>query len=198
MGLHATIDREKGEVDVWGCVTSGCVRYEEGKDSVYASLEDRRKDGLEVEKRLSLKKRKGYGAVVEAFFNDDLLSIGGYSLPSIGGYSPQADEEELLEAFRFVVERKRNTRYVGLKLEYVSPRGIQVYYRLRSFEQSDGVYIVVELSAKKDGESISYNVYGKTTNGLALQHEAAKAIGAYVLFANFISQQTEQDSAQQA
>jgi len=199
MGLHIT--KKKHGVDIWGCVSSGCVRYEETEFDVYASLEDTRtKDGLKVEKRLWLKKRKGYEEVIEDFFNDELPDIEG---------EPKADEGELLEAYRYIAERlKHSVQYVGLKLEYISPRGIRVYFRVRLHDRSDGAVTIVEMSADKDGEKISYFVYGETSNARVLQREVVKAIAAYILFSNFIflqpvqeqqkTQQTEQGGEQQS
>jgi len=178
MGIHVSVNKEMQTVDMWMCVTSGCVRYEETKDSVYAGLEDRRKDGLRIEKSVALRKREKYEEFIHSIFND--------SLPTVSD-APKADEEELIEAYKFVVEKvRRGMHYVGTKLEFTSPRGIRVLYRLRHAQKTDGAHIIVEMTAEKDGERISYQCFGYTSDAYAIIKEAAKAISIYILFSEYI------------
>jgi hypothetical protein len=178
MGFHISVDHKEQKVEVWMCLELGCVRYEELSDWVFVSLDDRRKDGLRVTKSLAVKKRERYSAFVEDFMNNELPTITE---------TPKADEDELLEAYRFVSKRvKSGIRYVGTKIELTTPRGVRVYYRVRHEERSDGIHVVVEIEAEKDGEKITYTVFGTTNNANAAIEEAAKAIGAYILFTEYI------------
>ena len=186
MGIHVLVDREKQKADVWMCVTSGCARYEESENSVYASIEDRREDGLRVEKSVTLQKRGNYLELVHNVLNDVVSAVGS---------EPGADEGELLEIYNLVIEKiKRGMRYVGVKTVFTTPRGIQVYFRLRYHEQSGGPHIIVELIAEREGDRMVYQCFGQTTDAFALQKEAAKAIGAYVLFSEYIAKQADKQN----
>jgi hypothetical protein len=180
MGLHISVDKEKTEM--WSCLSSGCVRYEETSRDVYASIDDRRKDGLRIEKTVAVKKRGDYLKFIQSVFNDDLPMVSDV---------PKADEAELFETYKFVTERLSNNKnhYVGVKTEFTSPRGIRIHYRLRQERQQDGANIIVELTAEKDGERLVYRCFGYTINSRAIFEEAAKAIGTYILFADYVSQQ---------
>ena len=184
--MHISVDKEKQTANMWACITSGCVRYEESENSVHASIEDRRKDGLRVEKSVTLRKRGNYLEFVHDILNDNMPTIGN---------EPSADEGELLEIYNFVVEKvKRGMRYVGVKTEFTTPRGVQVYFRLRYHEQSGGPHVIVELIAEKEGERMVYQCFGQTTDAFALQKEAAKAIGAYVLFSEYVAKQADRQN----
>jgi len=103
------------------------------------------------------------------------------------GTEPKADEGELLEALRFISEKyKKGYRYIGIKSEFTTFRGIQVYFRVRSHEKSEGHHIIVELIAEKDGERLVYQTYGDTEKRYNLLEEIAKAIGTYVLFSEYV------------
>jgi hypothetical protein len=184
MGVNVEIKWGEQVADFWICLTSGCVKYEEGKETVYLHVDDRRSDGLRIEKSVALRKREGWLNYVHNIMNDAARHTGG---------EPKADEGELLEAFKFIAERYRKGHwYVGVKLEFITPRGIRVYFRVRKHEKSDGRHIVVELIAEKDGERLVYQVYGDTEKGHILLEEIAKAIGTYVLFSEFVTTQTDQ------
>ncbi len=181
MGLHVTIDHENRKVDMWGCLTSGCIRYEEYGDFVDAKIEDKRLDGLKAEKSIVIKKRGNYHEFVQDFMNNNYPRVDNV---------PKVDERELLEAYQYAVERiKRGARYVGLKIEHISVRGVRLYFRLRYDEKSDGTKMLVELDAEKDGERMYYFITGKTNRPLAFETEAAKAIGAYIKFSEYVSQE---------
>ena len=64
MGINISIKREEQTANIWICLASGCARFEENKDSVYAGIEDRRKDNLRIEKSVTLWKHEGYLDVV--------------------------------------------------------------------------------------------------------------------------------------
>ncbi len=181
MGLHVTIDYENRKVDIWGCVSNGCIHYEEYGDFVEARIEDKRLDGLKVEKSIVVKKREKYHEFVQDFMNDNYPKVDNV---------PKFDERELLEAYQYVVERiKRGMRYVGIKTEYRTPTGTRIYFRLRRDEKNDAVKIIVELDAEKDGERVYYFAVGETNKPFVLETEAARAIGAYIKFAEYTTKQ---------
>jgi len=188
MELHVELDKEKQVTKVWGCVSSGCMHFEENEGNVYASIDDRRKDGLRIEKTVFVRKRGEHLKFIQDIFNDHLPTVGG---------TPKADEDELVEAYNFVVERlsrgfvvkNKEVRYVGVKVEFVSSRGINVYYRVRHEREQDGANIIVVLTAEKDGERLVYRCFGHTANSRAIIEEAAKAIGTYILFSDYVTQQ---------
>jgi len=182
MELHVKVNKEKQVTEVWGCISSGCIHFGEYESNVYASIDDRRKDGLRIEKTVSVRKRGEYLKFIQDIFNDNLPVVGDM---------PKADEEELIKAYIFAIERASNMHYVGLKVEFTSPRGIKVYYRVRHEREQDGANIVVDLTAEKDGERLVYRCFGHTINSRAIIEEAAKAIGTYILFSDYVSQQTE-------
>jgi hypothetical protein len=184
MNLDVTVDPQNQKVDMWACLTSGCIRYEERQDWVSASIEDKRKDGLKAELSVTLNKRRNCAGV--------LRSIFGGVLPAVTD-EPKADEKALIEIYKFALERDRQgARYIGVKSEFFTPRGIEVYYRLRAVQRSDGYHIVVELIASKDSEKLVYQCFGTTNDGLALKREAARAIALYILFSDYVAQPVEQ------
>jgi len=186
MGLHVSIDRENQRADIWACLTSGCVRYEEGESSVDVNIEDRNKDGLRIERRAVLRKRENWKEYIHDIINGNTPTVSD---------EPKADEGQLLEIYKFVVDKiVKGMRYVGVRTEFITPRGIRVYFRLRHNEQSDGLHVIVELLAEKEGERVSYQVFGQTANAFVLREEAARAIGTYVLFSEYIAKQTGQQS----
>lgn len=180
MGLHVEIDKERQRVEFWGCVSSGCVRYEEGEHFAEAGIEDNTKSGLHMEIRVVIKKRERYADVIR--------DIMGGKMPRLKD-EPQADEGELLDMLKFVAERvKRGYRYAGIKSEFTTSRGVRVYFRLRYDGKTDGAHITVELDAEKDGERLTYIAFGRTDSHTVLLEEAAKAINAYILFSNYVFQ----------
>jgi hypothetical protein len=189
MELHLELNKEKQVTKVWGCVSSGCMHFEEGESNVYASVDDRRKDGLRVEKTVFVRKRGEHLEFVQDIFNDNLPTVGG---------TPKADEDELVEAYKFVVERASKMQYVGVKVEFISTKGVKVYYRVRHEREQDGANIVVVLTAEKGGERLLYRCTGHTTNSRAIIEEAAKAIGTYILFSDYVSRQAEGGAQQSA
>lgn len=189
MELHLELNKEKQVTKVWGCVSSGCIHFEEDENNVYASVDDRRKDGLRIEKTVFVRKREEHLEFVQDMMNDNLPTVGG---------TPKADEDELVEAYKFVVERASKMKYVGVKVEFMSAKGVKVYYRVRHEREQDGANIVVVLTAEKGGERLVYRCTGHTANSRAIIEEAAKAIGTYILFSNYVAQQAAEGGAQQS
>ena len=187
MGIHVTVDTQNKKTDMWMCLSSGCVRYYETEHDIYMAVEDTRKDGIRVEKSVKLLKRGNYNEVIDNIFNSKLTAFWNEA---------KADEGEMLEALKYIADKlKRGMKYVGVKLEYVSPRGLAVYFRLRYSEEGGRPYMNVDLVAEKDWEKLTYHAYGHVSVYSSLLEEAAKAVANYVLFSNFIydqmSQQTE-------
>jgi len=83
MSLHVSVDKENNKVDVWACLTSGCVRYEEGEHFVDANIDDRKKDGIRVTKSVSLRKREECIKVIHDIINGNTPTVGN---------EPKADE----------------------------------------------------------------------------------------------------------
>jgi len=198
MELRVELNKEKQVAKVWGCVSSGCMHFEEGESNVYASVDDRRKDGLRIEKTVYVRKREEHLKFIQDVMNDNLPTVGG---------TLKADEDELVEAYNFVVEKisrgfvgmkNKEVRYVGVKVEFTSSRGINVHYRVRHEREQDGANIVVVLTAEKGGERLVYRCTGHTANSRAIIEEAAKAIGAYILFSDYVAQQAAEGGAQQS
>jgi hypothetical protein len=191
MGLRVAIDWGKRKVEAWGCLTSGCVRFYEGESEIYASIEDVRKDGVKVEKSVTLRKRGNYDELIDNIINGRLSAFWD---------EPRADEGKMLEMLKFVAENLRSgtMKYVGVKTVHISPRGIRIYFRLRYSEEDERPHMNVELIAEKDGERLNYQAYGDVNDYRPMLEETAKAIAAYTLFSNFISEhaQTEQQGAQ--
>ncbi len=183
MGIHVAVQDKN--VEVWTCLTSGCVRYHETERNIYVSIEDTRRDGIRVEKSVTLMKRGNYDELIDDIFNGRLTAFWE---------EPRADEGEMLETLKYVEEKlKRGMKYVGVKLEYISPRGLAVYFRLRYSEEGGRPYMNVDLVAEKEGEKLAYRAYGYVNSYSQLLEDAARAIAVYVLFANFIfSQQANQ------
>jgi hypothetical protein len=179
MGINVEIKWGEQTADVWMCLSSGCVRYEERGEVVYVQIEDKRSDGLRVEKSITLRKREGWPNYVHTIMNDSVR----HTLSE-----PKADEAELVEIYKFISEKYRKGYfYIGVKSEFVTPRGIRVYFRVRNREKTNGRRIIVELTAEKDGESLLYQVFGDTENAHMLLEEIAKAIGTYVLFSEYVA-----------
>jgi ribosome-associated translation inhibitor RaiA len=193
MELHLELNKEKQVTKVWGCVSSGCIHFEEDESNVYASIDagidDKGKDGLRIEKTVYVRKREEHLKFIRDIFNDNLPTVGG---------TPKADEDELVEAYKFVVERASKMQYVGVKVEFTSARGINVYYHVKHEREQDGANIVVVLTAEKGGERLVYRCTGHTANSRAVIEEAAKAIGTYILFSNYVAQQAAEGGAQQS
>jgi len=188
MGLHVSIDGENKKVDIWACLTSGCVTYVESEYFVEASIDDKKEDGIHIKKSVYLRKREGYIDVIHNIMNDNLPTVGD---------EPKADEGELLEVFKFVMDKiAKGMRYVGVKTEFTTPTEIQVYFRLRFNELSNRPFIIVELVAEKEGERVTYHASGQTSDMRAMRKEALKAIGVYILFSEYIAKQTDQQSDQ--
>jgi hypothetical protein len=188
MGLHVSVDGVNKKADVWICLDSGCATYVESEHFAEASIDDRRKDGIRITKSVSLRRREGCIEVIHDIMNNNTPTVGN---------EPKADEEELLEAFKFVIDKiTKGMRYVGVKTEFTTPRGIQVYFRLRFNELSGGLFIIVELTAEKEGERVVYHAFGQTSNVYAIREEAARAIGTYVLFSEYVAKQTDQQNDQ--
>jgi len=186
MGINVEIEWGEQTADIWICLTSGCARYEERGEVVYVQMEDKRSDGLRVEKSATLKKREGWLNYVHNIMNDSVRHTGGEA---------KADEGELLEILRFVSEKYRKGYwYIGIKSEFVTFRGIRVYFRIRNHEKSSGRHVIVELIAEKDGERLVYQVYGDTEKAHILLEEVAKAIGTYVLFSEYVAKQADQQN----
>jgi hypothetical protein len=184
MGLHVNVDYEKRRTDVWVCLSSGCMRYEEGENFVEASIEDKRKDGLRTEKSVVLKRRENYAKIIRDIINENIPAVGN---------EPRADEGELFEIYKFVAEKyRKGYRYIGVKTEFTTPRGIRVYFRVRFHDRSDGPRIIVELTAEKDGERLTYQAFGQASKTTALLEEVTKAIGMHVLFSEYVFRQTPQ------
>jgi hypothetical protein len=188
MGLHIQIDGENKKVDLWACLTSGCVAHVESEHFVDASVDDKKENGMRIRKSLSLRKREGYIDVIHNIMNGDVPVIGD---------EPKADEGELLEVLKFVMDKiAKGMRYVGVKTEFTTPRGIQVYFRLRFNELPNGPYVIVDLMAEKEGERMTYQTSGQTSNIHTIRKEALKAIGAYILFSEYVAKQTDQQGDQ--
>ena len=184
MGINVEIDWGEQKADIWICVFSGCVKYEENGDVVYVQMEDRHRDGLYIEKSVTLRKRENWKGYIHNIINGSVHHTGG---------EPKADEGELLDVFRFISEKyRKGYLYIGIKAEFTTPRGIRVYFRIRNHEKSDGRNIIVELIAEKDGERLVYQVHGNTERASVLLEEIARAIGTYVLFSEYITKQTVQ------
>ena len=183
MGFHVSIDRENKRVDMWACLSSGCVRYEESEHFVDVNIEDRRSDGMRIVKSVSLRKREGYDKVIDDIMNGNTPTVSD---------EPKADEEELLNAFKFVMDKiAKGMRYVGVKTEFTTPRGIRVYFRLRFEARSGGPFTIVELTAEKEGDKVVYQAFGQTSNVYAIREEGAKAIGVYILFSEYVARQSD-------
>ena len=188
MGIHVTVDTQTKKVEVRTCLTSGCVRYEEGESDIYVAVEDTRKDGIREEKSMVLQKRGNYDELIDNIFN---------GRQSVVWDEPRADEGEMLEALKYVAEKlKRGMRYVGVKLEYISPRGFAVYFRLRYSEEGGRPHINADLVAEKEREKLAYHAYGYVSDYRPLLEAASKAIVAYVLFSDFIFEQTSRQTSQ--
>jgi hypothetical protein len=189
MGVNVEIKWGEQVADFWICLTSGCVKYEEGKETVYLHVDDRRSDGLRIEKSITLRKREGWNNYVHTIMNDSVRHTLN---------EPKADEAELVETAKFISEKYRKGYfYIGVKSEFVTPRGIRVYFRVRNHEKSDRRHIIVELIAVKDGERLLYQVYGDTEKVHTLLEEIANAIGAYVLFSEYVTKHAAEQTAQQ-
>ncbi len=175
MGIHVDIDYKNQKANIWICLTSGCTSYEEFGDFIDVRIEDALLNGLRIEKTAVIKKRENYREFVENFLS------GRYPMMQ---NEPIADEKELLDVYHFASERvKKGMRYVGTKIEFVSPKGIRVYFRMRLSEGD----VAIELVAEKEGERITYNAAGKTADVFTALREAVHAIGAYILFSEYIS-----------
>jgi hypothetical protein len=193
VGVQASIDFQNKKAEVRACLTSGCASYVENDGVVYVGIQDTQKDGVKVERSVTLRKREDYDELIHRIISGRL---------SLMWNDPRAYEAELLEALKYVEEKlKRGMRYVGLKMVYISARGIRVYFRLRYSEEDERPHMNVELIAEKDGERLNYQAYGDVNDYRPMLEEAAKAIAAYTLFSNFIyeqsSNQTNQSGGQQ-
>ena len=175
MGIYITDDTQKMEIRTClggGC---GCVHFSSTEYDVYVSVRDRCKDSVETELSVKLKKRENYDEIIHEIYRGN----------SVIWNEPRADEGEMLNTLRYVADKlKHGVKYVGVKLEYTSPRGFEVLFRLR-YSEKEGQY-VIELTAEKDGEKLRYYAYGSVNDYRLLLEEAAKAIAAYVLFSDFI------------
>jgi len=185
MGIYIMDDAQKMEIRTClggGC---GCVHFSSTECDVYVSVRDRCKDSVETELSVTLKKREGYNEIIHEIFKGT----------SAFWSEARADEDEMLRALKYVAdELRRGVKYVGLKLEYTSPRGFATQFRLRYNENEGRPYINVDLIAEKDGEKLKYYAYGGVDDYRLLLEEASKAVAAYVMFSNFINQQTNQSS----
>ena len=189
MGINVEIKWGEQTADVWICLGNGCARYEERGEVVYVQIEDKRSDGLRIEKSITLRKREGWNNYVHTIMNDSVRHTLN---------EPKADEAELVEMAKFISEKYRKGYfYIGVKSEFVTPRGIQVYFRVRNHEKSDRRHIIVELIAVKDGERLLYQVHGDTEKVHTLLEEIANAIGAYVLFSEYVTNHAADQTAQQ-
>jgi hypothetical protein len=61
----------------------------------------------------------------------------------------------------------------------------------------EGEHFVVELAAEKEGERVTYQAFGQSPNVYAIREEAARAIGTYILFSEYIAKQVSQQDGQQ-
>ena len=99
----------------------------------------------------------------------------------------------MLEIYKFVAEKyKRGMQYIGVKTEFVTPRGIRVYFRLRAHDERDGQHIIVDLIAEHEEGRLVYQCFGHTTKAHVLLEEAARAIGTYVVFSDYIIKHADQ------
>jgi hypothetical protein len=184
MGIHVEVAQNK-TVEVRNCLTSGCVHYYENENEIYVWISDKQKD-IKVEKSVKLNKRgnSAYKELINIIFNEK---------HSLIWQTPKADEGEMIKTLKFAEEMlSHGMKYVGTKLEYVTIRGMKIYFRLRYGETENKPYMTIELIAEKEGEKFVYRVYGDVSDYREMLEEVAKVIATYVEFSNFIHAQTAQ------
>ena len=192
-----TIERNQ-EADVMEfnvCLTGGCIEYREDAEWIYFSSNESVKGGengvvkdVDIDKEIKLKKRQNYKEVADRLINDDVPKFNEANIPE--------SVKDIFDAYKFFIDQcMKNRRYVGVKLEWTTPKLIYVYIRFKCEEGRNGLRVIVNLEAEKIGEHLKYYYDAVAVDPVGIaKKEIWRVMGLFALFAEYVSQPAQEES----